>query len=570
MAKRLLTGAQILCESLIANDVDVMFGIPGGAVLPFYDALPSYPQIHHVLMRHEQAGGFAADGYARVQKKAGVSLGTSGPGATNLLTAIVNAQMDSVPVVFLTGQVASSVMGSDAFQETDILGMTYAAVKHSYSIFSPDDIAHAMHEAFAIAQHGRPGPVLVDVTKDAMQAKAWYDPRQKYKLTENHFQKTPKQSVDAMITRLANLLDDPETKPVVVVGHGVTLDDASVAVKTFIERHNIPMVNTLLGTGTIPLSHPCSLSMLGMHGEAVANYVVHAANLVIGIGIRFDDRITGKLDVFKQGKHFVHFEIDPSEVHKNVSALLPFYGSIKANLALVNKRIKNKHQFKEWWAHITAMKHKYPMRSHEDIPTKWKANKALSAPYVISRISEITDGKAIVSSDVGRHQMWIPRFYDFQNSDSLLSSGGLGAMGYGMPAALGAAFAAPDREVWAICGDGSFQMNIQELATLKQEGLRLRIAIMNDSVLGIVRQWQQLLYKNNISQTMLEPINFAEIAKAYGHGSRVVKRTQEIDEAIAEARAYPGTFLLDFRTDPDEHVYPMVPPFTPLGEQIIG
>lgn len=568
MKKRLLSGADIICESLLANKVDVMFGIPGGAVLPFYDALPKYPAIHHVLVRHEQAGGFAADGYARVRKKAGVSLGTSGPGATNLLTAIVNAAMDSVPVVFLTGQVLSTVMGSDAFQETDILGMTFTTVKHSYAVFDTEDIAGVMNEAFAIAEHGRPGPVLVDITKDAMQRKIAYKPAPPAVI--KHHAPYPSHDLKAHLRELAKLLDHPTTKPVIIVGHGVSIGNGAAEVKKFAERHNIPIVSTLLGIGTVPLSHPLFLGMMGMHGEAVANYAVHEANLVFGIGIRFDDRITGKLEAFQKGKHFVHIEIDTSEVDKNVPALLPFHGNVHDMMVLINRHITRTHQYSKWWNVIDTYKKEYPIASTKGYRTTWTAKKALSTPQVISRISAATQGQAVVASDVGRHQMWIPRFYDFHNPDSHLSSGGLGAMGYGMPAAMGAAFADPKREVWAICGDGSFQMNIQELATLRQEKLKLRIAIMNDSVLGIVRQWQQRFYNHNISQTNLGEMDFAAIAKAYGHGARTVRSPEEIDHAIAEARAYDGTFLLDFKIDCDEHVYPMVAPLTALGEQIIG
>lgn len=568
---KMLTGAQIICEALIENGVDVMFGIPGGAVLPFYDALPGYPQIHHVLVRHEQAGGFAADGYARVAKRAGVSLGTSGPGATNLLTAIANSAMDSVPVVYLTGQVLSTVMGSDAFQETDILGMTFTTVKHSYAVFDPEDIAPTIREAFHIATSGRPGPVLVDITKDAMQKMIEYHPSHardlKNMLPEPH---TPKHDLQKQLAQLKKLLDDPTTKPVAIIGHGVLLSEAAAELKEFVERHNIPVVSTLLGISTIPLSHPNFLGMLGMHGEAVANYLVHEANLVFGIGIRFDDRITGHLDTFKEKKHFVHFEVDHSEVHKNVTALLPFYGDLKVNLAYLNKQLKASHKYPKWWDFINGYKKKYPIREVEQKHTKWVAKTRLSTPYVIDRISALTDGKAIVASDVGRHQMWIPRIYDFQLPDSHLSSGGLGAMGYGMPAAMGAAYGRKDREVWAICGDGSFQMNIQELATLKQEGLKLRIAIMNDANLGIVRQWQQLLYKNNISQTQLLELDFAAIARAYGHAGITVTKKEDVDKAIQFARDYDGTCLIDFKIDGNEHVYPMVPPLTPLGEQIIG
>lgn len=568
MAKKVLSGAEILCESLIANGVDVMFGIPGGAVLPFYDALPKYPSIHHVLVRHEQAGGFAADGFARVRKKAGVSLGTSGPGATNLLTAIVNAAMDSVPVVFLTGQVLSTVMGSDAFQETDILGMTFTTVKHSYAVFDTENIAEVMNEAFAIAEHGRPGPVLVDVTKDAMQREITYKPAGKPII--KHHLPAPSRDLQKQLSRLVKLLDEPTIKPIIIVGHGVSIGNGAAEVKKFAERHNIPIVSTLLGIGTVPLSHPLFLGMMGMHGEAVANYAAHEANLVFGIGIRFDDRITGKLETFQQGKHFVHIEIDPSEVDKNVPTLLPFHGNVRDMMIFINRHITKKHTYADWWSFIDKNKAKYPIASLKGFTTTWTAKKGLSTPHVISRISAATKGQAIVASDVGRHQMWIPRFYDFQNPDSHLSSGGLGAMGYGMPAAIGALFAAPKREVWAICGDGSFQMNIQELATLKQEKLKLRIAIMNDSVLGIVRQWQQRFYNHNISQTNLTEMDFAAIARAYGHGGRTVRKPEEIDDAIAEARAYDGTFLLDFKIDCDEHVYPMVAPLTPLGEQMIG
>lgn len=563
---KLLTGAEIICESLVENGVDVMFGIPGGAVLPFYDALPKYP-IHHVLVRHEQAGGFAADGYARIKGRPTVALGTSGPGATNLLTAIVNAMMDSVPVVFLTGQVLSSVMGSDAFQETDILGMTFATVKHSYAVFEPEDIGPVMNEAFAVAMHGRPGPVLVDITKDAMQKKAYYKPGIKPNL-EQHEPLLPNHDYKKQIAELEKLLDDPKSKPVAIVGHGVVLAKAAPEVLEFCERHNVPIVSTLLGVSSVPLSHPNSLSMLGMHGEAVANYVMHEANLVFGIGIRFDDRITSDLESFKNGKHFVHIEVDPSEVDKNVSNLITFHADVKDALKLLNKVLLKAHQFPQWWDHINQLKENYPLRK---VPvSKWSAKNALSTPYIVDRISAATKGEAIIATDVGRHQMWVPRFYDFKKPYSLLTSGGLGAMGYGMPAAMGALYADPKREVWSISGDGSFQMNIQELGTLKQERLNLKIAIINDNVLGIVRQWQQCFYKENISQTLFEVIDFAAIAKAYGHGSRTVTKKEEIDDAIAEARAYNGTFLLDFRIDKDEHVYPMVPPLTPLGEQIIG
>jgi len=562
-----LTGSEIFCEALLANGVEVIFGIPGGVLLPLYDVLPKYPELHHVLTRHEQAAGFAADAYARTRKKAGVALASSGPGATNLLTAIANAAADSVPVVFITGQVASALMGSDAFQETDILGMSCTTVKHSIFVNKAENIAAAIHEAFAIAESGRPGPIHVDITKDAFQQKARYSLNKKVIHRKSDYLDL---KFEKKAQELKKLLALPSTKPIIIAGHGVALAGAVEELRVFSERHHIPVVNTLLGVGALALDHENSLSMLGMHGEAVANYAVAEANLIFGFGIRFDDRITGTLDTFTKGKKFVHIEIDPSEIHKNVSILLEFCGDLKTVLMKLNGELSTPHDFTKWWRQIRAYQQLHPLRTVSK-KTHWKAQKGLSTPAIIAEISHATQGQAIISSDVGRHQMWIPRFYNFRSAEySHLSSGGLGAMGYGLPAAVGASFAAPEREVWAICGDGSIQMNIQELATLLQEKRHIKIAVMNDHSLGIVRQWQQLLYQGNISQTDLTVLDFAAIARAYGHGGCTVEKASEIAAAIAEARAYDGTFLLNFLIDPDEHVYPMVPPMTALGEQLIG
>lgn len=564
--ENLKLGSDIFCEALADEGVELMFGIPGGVVLPLYDKINKYGhKIRHILPRQEQGGGFAADGYARVTGKTGIALGTSGPGATNLLTAITNSMMDSVPVVYITGQVLEDLMGTDAFQETDIYGMSMPVVKHSYFISHAKDIPQAVKEAFYIANTGRPGPVHLDFAKDAWFDKAAYDPA-KIECDLPGYKPLPLAPSDDEIKQLDKLLEKEGTRPVIIAGHGVEIARAEKELLEFAEKHNIPVCNTLLGLGTFPQGHPLWIGMIGMHGDAVANCTVDSANLIISIGSRFDDRITGKLDNFINGKTFVHIDIDVSEIGKNVPTDLPLPGDAKDILIRANILL-TPHNFSDFWIQIENWKTKYGFLDFTVNPVN--DEKFLSQPRLIKMISDITDGQAIVSADVGRNQMWLGRFYRFKQPNSHLSSGGLGSMGYGLPSAMGAKLGAVSREVWSISGDGGFQMNMQELATVAEHNINIKMVIMEDGSLGMVRQWQNLLFDGNISHSVLKNPDFVKLADAFGIPAWRATTYEEAQKAIEKARATNGPALIVFMVDPDEHVFPMVPPNTPLAQMAL-
>lgn len=558
-------GSDIFCHALHEEGVDLMFGIPGGVVLPLYDKINKYgDKIRHILPRHEQGGGFAADGYARATGKVGVALGTSGPGATNLMTAIANSMMDSIPVIYITGQVVEDFIGTDAFQETDVIGMTMPIVKHSYLVNKAADITRVVKEAFYIARTGRPGPVHIDLVKDV-----WFEEIPYVKAGEPHlpgYNPLPQRASDSDIRKLDEILERKDTRPIIIAGHGVEISHAQKELTEFSEKHNIPVVTTLLGMGNFPQGHENWAGMIGMHGDAVANYAVHNSNLIIGIGCRFDDRITGKLDTFKQGKTFVHIEIDPSEIGKTVPTELPLPGDVKDVLSRANNLLSN-HSYKDWWEQIEKWKTKYGFLDFTVNPEARPGY--LSQPRIVKMLSDITNGEAIVAGDVGRHQMWLSRFYRFKHPNSHLSSGGLGSMGYGMPSAMGAKLGKPDREVWCVSGDGGFMMNMQELGTLAEYNIPVKIAIMEDSALGMVRQWQNLLFKGNISHSDFKNPDFVKLANAFDIPAWRAKTYDEARNAIEEARKIDGPTLITFMVDPDEHVYPMVPPNTALGDQAL-
>lgn len=557
-------GADIFCEALANEGVDIVFGIPGGVLLPLYDKINKHGHhIKHILPRQEQGGGFAADGYARVTGKTGVSIGTSGPGATNLMTSISNSQLDSVPTVYITGQVVKELTGSDAFQEVDVIGMTMAITKHSYFVSHADEIPRVVKEAFHIANSGRPGPVHIDFAKNAWITQSDNGHDVDRDLPGYHVPQTPP---DSDIQKLDQLLEKDGVKPIILAGHGIEISGAQSELIEFAEKHNIPVVNTLLGLSTFPQGHELWAGMVGMHGDAVANYAVDEANLIINIGTRFSDRIYGNLEAFCKDTTFVHIDIDPSEINKNVQVDLPLVGDAKPILERANKLLSF-HKYQAWHETINSWKEKYGFLDFSQCPVN--DEKFLSQPRIVKMISDATNGEAIVAGDVGRNQMWTGRFYRFKHPNSHLSSGGLGSMGYSLPAAIGAQFGAPDREVWGIMGDGGFQMNCQELATIAEHNLPIKIAIMEDSSLGMVRQWQSLLFKGNISHSVLKNPDFTKLAEASGIPAWRVTTYEEAQEAIDKARATDGPALITFMVDPNEHVFPMVPPNTPLSKQAL-
>ncbi len=562
----LQTGANLFCQALVDQGVEVMFGIPGGVVLPLYDKINSYGlQIKHILPRHEQGGGFAAEGYARSTGKVGVALGTSGPGATNLLTCLANSMMDSIPVIYITGQVVEDFIGTDAFQETDVIGMTMPVVKHSYLITQASDINRVMKEAFHLAQTGRPGPIHIDIVKDVWFQEAPYIKNPEMDLPG--YQPIEQKCENEDILHLDEILSRPGLKPVILAGHGVEISGAQKELLEFSERHNIPVINTLLGLGNFPQGHDNFAGMIGMHGDAVSNMAIHNANLIIGCGCRFDDRITGKLETFVDGVTFVHMDIDPSELNKIVPTELALPGDLKDTLTRANQLLTN-HKFEDWWKEINSWKEEYGFLNFKVNPEN--DTKLLSQARIIDMISEITNGEDMLSSDVGRHQMWLARFYRFKHPNSHFSSGGLGSMGFGLPCAMGAALGQPDRISWAISGDGGFMMNCQELATIAEYNIPVKLCIMEDCALGMVRQWQNLLFKGNISHSKFVNPDFVAFAESFGIKAWRVRTYDEARAAITEARAHNGPTLITFMVDPDEHVYPMVPPNTALGDQALS
>jgi len=550
------TGAQILCESLIKEGVEVIFGILGGAVLPIYDTFPQYPQLRHILVRHEQGAAHAADGYARATHKAGVCIATSGPGATNLVTGIANAFMDSSPMVAITGQVARPFIGKDAFQEADITGITLPITKHNYFVSDAIELARTVKEAFYIAQTGRPGPVLIDIPKDVQQEEVEFVYPEKVDLPGYKF---ISRGHSVQVKRAAGLINEAE-RPLIVAGRGIIISQAYDELKELAEKAQIPVVNTLLGLGSFPQNHVLSLGMMGIHGMTYANMAVQNADLIIAIGMRFDDRATANTSGFAPNAHIVHIDIDPAEIGKNVRVDVPIVGDVKNVLKAMNKEIDFRDHL-DWLSQLDQWRYEHPS---PDI----RRNDELLPQYVIRQIYEATQGNAIVVTGIGQNQMWAAQHFVYTKPDSLISSGGLGTMGFELPAAIGAKVGCPGEMVWCIAGDGGFQMTIQELATITQEKIAIKIAIINNGYLGMVRQWQELFYERRYVDTKLWNPDFVKIAEAYDIPGIRVKRLEEVIPAIQKAMDYPGAFLIDFVVEPEENVYPMVPLGGSLSETL--
>lgn len=558
--KRMI-GAAILWEALAAEGVEVVFGYPGGAIMPAYDAMLGYTdRIRHVLVRHEQGAAHMADGYARASGKVGVALATSGPGATNLVTGIATAMMDSVPVVFITGQVSSSLLGSDAFQETDVTGVTLPLTKHNYLVTRVEEIAPTIREAFFLARSGRPGPVLVDICKDAQQAVGeWIAPNGTPRLPGY---RPLSHAPEDLMAQAAYLIDHAE-RPLVLAGHGIVKAGAGELLRAFVEKTHVPVASTLLGLGGFPASHPLALGMMGMHGEAWVNHAIQEADLLIALGMRFDDRVTGRLASYAPRARKIHVEIDRSEVNKNVKvdvALLDDVGRVLRDL--LPRVATRRHE--PWIARIDALKGDSSVRDIQGLPDHGK----LYAAHVIHDLWRLTEGKALVVTDVGQHQMWEAQYYKHDHARKLVTSGGLGTMGFALPAAIGARFACPGDEVWVIAGDGGFQMTACELSTAAQEGVKVNIAIINNGYLGMVRQWQQFFYGGRYAATPMRSPDFVKLAEAHGlAGMRVTKRS-EVEGSVRAAQATEGTVLIDFRVEQEDSVYPMVASGSDLTEMI--
>jgi len=551
-----LTGAQILCESMAREGVEVIFGILGGAILPLYDTLPQYPQLRHILVRHEQCAAHAADGYARITGKVGVCFATSGPGATNLVTGIANAHLDSVPMVAITGQVAMPFIGKDAFQEIDITGITLPVTKQNYLALDVSSLARMVKEAFYIARSGRPGPVLIDVPRDVFMGQAEFHYPNRVDLPSY---KPTLKGHPTQINKAAKLISESQ-RPVIIAGHGVITSGAYAELRHLAETAQIPVVTTLLGISCFPESHVLSYGMLGMHGLAYANLAVDDSDLVIAIGMRFDDRVTAKVSAFAPHARIVHIDIDPAEIGKNVRVDVPIVGDVKAVLQALNKIITPVENV-DWIRKIDNWRREHPSLDIRDTDQ-------LLPQYIVRQIYEVTQGEAIISTGVGQNQMWAAQHYYYDRPNSFISSGGLGTMGFGLPSAIGTKVGCPDRPVWCIDGDGSFQMTMQELATIAQENLAVKIAIMDNGYLGMVRQWQELFYEKRYVATPLSGPDFIKIAEAYGIPALRVTRREEVVPAIQKSMEVEGPFLIDFKIEPEENVYPMVPPGASLAEQL--
>jgi acetolactate synthase I/II/III large subunit len=554
-----LTGAQILWEALVREGVTDVFGYPGGAILPAYDAMLQYP-IRHILVRHEQGATHMADGYARATGKVGVAIATSGPGATNMVTGIATAMMDSSPIVCITGQVGSKLIGSDAFQETDITGITLPITKHNYLVTSAEDVAPAIREAFAVARGGRPGPVLVDITKDAQQGSCEVD----WDAAEPHLVEAYDDALpgDGDLHDAIELINGAE-RPLILAGHGVMLSNAERQILALAERAQIPIAVTLLGIGGVAASHPLNLGMMGMHGEAWVNNAIQEADLLIALGMRFDDRVTGNLKTYARSAKKIHVDIDRAELNKNVKVDVAIAKDLRVALEEWLPLVAPGDRT-PWLAHINALKGDDAVRDIQNLPDDGH----LYAAHVINDIWRLTRGNAVVVSDVGQHQMWEAQYYKHDKSRSLITSGGLGTMGFALPAAIGAKIACPDAEVWVVVGDGGFQMTSCELATVAQEHLDINIAIINNGFLGMVRQWQEFFYDKRYAATPITGPNFAKLADAYGIAATTVTKRADVEGAVEAARRQKRAALIDFQVEQEDSVYPMVPAGADLNKMI--
>ena len=565
-AGRELAGSHILCEALVREGVELMYGYPGGAIMPFYDALSAYPSLHHILVRHEQAAAHAADGYARVTGKVGVCVATSGPGATNLVTGLATAYMDSVPVVAITGQVARPSIGRDAFQETDVLGVTQPITKHNFLVQRVEDMADIVHEAFHTARSGRPGPVLIDVPKDVQFSKMFYRPSTSIHAMSKanaYFRANRSSEPDPQAIRRAAQLIAIAQRPLIMCGHGIILSNAYDELYAFAEKTNIPVITTLLGLSAFPETHPLSIGMPGMHGPAHVNRAIGMADLIIGVGLRFDDRVTGKVSEFAPHARLIHIDIDPSEIHKVKCATVPVVADAKAALTALTEAVETGTSG-AWLGEI---------RSWEAEENRRIANIQRDQEYpdpvsILDAIRKATDGEAIIVTDVGQNQMWTARYYNWTRPNSHITSGGLGTMGFALPAAMGVKMGMPDATVWVVAGDGGIQMNIQELATLKHYGITVKVAIMNNGYLGMVRQWQQFFHSRNYAETPITGPDYPKLADAYGlTGIRVTNR-KDVASAVRQAMETEGTVIIDFVIEPEANVYPMVAPGSAITTMI--
>jgi acetolactate synthase I/II/III large subunit len=560
-----LTGSQILCRALLEEGVDVLFGYPGGAIMPFYHALPEFPELRHVLVRHEQAAAHAADGYARALGRAGVCVATSGPGATNLVTGLATAHMDNTPVVAITGQVARNMMGRDAFQETDIIGITQPITKHSRLIEDVEEIEGAVREAFHVAQEGRPGPVLLDIPKDVQNQRGeWRGSGAAGR------QSTPTEfgvsdSTTPLPRRPAALLDEAARliaaaqRPLIMAGHGIVLSGAYPELRVLAERTGIPVITTLLGISGFPEAHPLHLGMPGMHGEVHVNRAIQQSDLIIGLGLRFDDRVTGNLAAFARGAKLIHIELDPSEIGKNVPAAVALVGDVREVLCSLLPSVAPRN-CDAWRREIESF-----VRPREE---SFRAG--LSPQAILEAIDDATDGRCTIVSDVGQHQMWVAKLFRYQRPNSHITSGGLGTMGFAVPAAMGVALARPREPVWAISGDGGFQMNMQEIATMVQEEIPVKMAVFNNGYLGMVRQWQQFFHGKRYSATPIWSPSYVKLAEAYGIAGYRVESAGDLTSAVAAAVAEPGPALVEFMIEQEANVFPMIPPGGSLSEPIEG
>jgi acetolactate synthase-1/2/3 large subunit len=553
--KRPRIGADAVCEALLRQGVEVFFGYPGGVVLPFYDVLVDYPELRHILVRHEQGGAHAADGYARATGKVGVCLGTSGPGATNLVTGIGTAQLDSIPIVAITGNVVGSLLGKDAFQEIDITGITLPCTKHNYLVRDPNDIPRVFAEAFHIARTGRPGPVHIDLTKDALMGECTAEHPEALDLPGF------KPTLDGHARQIRLFAEEiaRAERPVILAGHGVLISNATDELRELAEKAQIPVAHTLLGVSAMDETHPLSLGFVGMHGWKHVNKTIQSADLLIALGMRFDDRVTGHVPTFAPYARIVHVDIDPAEIGKNVAVEIPIVGDVKRVLTALLPQVERVDPSRRaaYLAELSGWK-------AESEKTPWHGSGAwrdgqLSADFVVCKIGEASNHDATIVADVGQNQMWTARYAGFRRPNSHISSGGLGTMGYGLPAAMGAAIGRPDKETWAIVGDGGLQMTVQEMMTLVQDHIPVKIALLNNHKLGMIRQWQELVYAGNYHSSHLLGPDWLKLAEAYGIAGFRASTPQEVEGAIAAARAVDGPALVDFEIAEEQNVFPMMP-----------
>jgi acetolactate synthase-1/2/3 large subunit len=564
-----LTGAEILWASLAGEGTTTVFGYPGGAILPIYDALRKFPTIHHVLVRHEQGASHMADGYARASGKVGVCMATSGPGATNLVTGLATAMLDSIPVVAITGQVSSKVLGSDAFQEVDITGITLPITKHNFLVTRAEDIAPTVRLAFQIARSGRPGPVLVDITKDAQQATASFSFEDAAPPAHKPHPMLQKQlSASSPSIQQALELIHAAKRPVILAGHGIIESGAKQAVLALAEARQIPIASTLLGLGAIPAGHPLSLGMMGMHGESWVNNAIQESDLLLAFGMRFDDRVTGNLATYAPHAKKIHIEIDPSEINKNVRVDAAIIGDLRAVLELMLPRIE-KSSDTAWLTEINRSKGSAAVRDIINLPD----NGHLYAAHVIHDIWREAQAagrleQTIIVTDVGQHQMWEAQYFKHESPRSLVTSGGLGTMGFALPAAIGAKFACPEKDVWVVAGDGGFQMTAAELSTIVQEQLAINVAVINNGFLGMVRQWQEAFYEKNYSASPILSPDFVMLAAAHGIAGANVTERAEVVPTVQKARTSGKACLINFAVEKEDGVYPMIAPGSALHEMV--